>query len=77
MLNILRGKESSKLSKEDVYDFQRAWLLEQIELSQRILISEEPFSKVAYHEYIAYHLGMQKAYRKLLELLPDKGRNDN
>lgn len=77
MINILKGRDSSKLSKEEVYDFQRAWLQEQIDFSQRVLISEEPFSKLAYSEFIAYHLGMQKAYSKLLDLIPlTQGKND-
>jgi len=72
MINILKGKDSSKLSKEEVYDFLIAWLKEQTEVSQRVLISDEPFSKLAYSEFVSYHLGMQKAYNKLLELMPDK-----
>ena len=76
MINILKSKEASKLSKEDVYDFLRVWLKEQQEVSQRVLISEEPFSRSAYSEYIAYHCGTQKMISKILELIPDKGKND-
>lgn len=70
MINILKEKNSSKLSKEEVYDFLDAYISEQVSLSQRVLTSEEPFSKLAYSEYVAYHLGMQKAYSKILELIP-------
>lgn len=78
MINILKNKDSGKLSKEDVYDFQRTWLQEQIDFSQRVLISEEPFSKLAYSEFVAYHLGMQKAYSKLLDIIPlTKGKNEH
>lgn len=78
MINILKGKDSSKLSKEEVYDFLNSWLKEQIDVSQRVLISEEPFSKLAYSEFIAYHLGTQKAYSKLLDLIPlTKGKDEH
>lgn len=78
MINILRGTDSSKLSKEEVYIFLYTWLQEQTEVSQRVLISEEPFSKLAYSEFVAYHLGMQKAYSKLLDLIPlTKGKDEH
>ncbi len=78
MINILKNKSSTKLSKEEVYDFLQTWLKEQTEVSQRVLISEEPFSKLAYSEFVAYHLGMQKAYSKLLDLIPlTKGKDEH
>jgi len=73
MLNILKDKDNSKLTKEDIFIFLSLYLKEQMSFSQRVLISEEPFSKLAYSEYVSYHLGMQKAYSKILELIPDQG----
>jgi hypothetical protein len=70
MLNNLKGKGSEKLSKEEVYDFLHGYLEEQLSLVQRQAMSEESFTKPAWAEYQAFLLGQQKAFSKLIELIP-------
>lgn len=74
MNNILKDKERKDLTKEDVYIFLHKWLKEQISLSQRESISELSFDKPAWSEYQAYQLGIQKAFSKLTEIIPDQGK---
>lgn len=71
MLNILKGKESNKLTKEEVYSFLSLYLKEQLSLSQRVSTNEDTFSKPAWAEFQAYQLGMQKAFQRVLELIPN------
>jgi hypothetical protein len=73
MLNILKEK-NNKLTKEEVYSFLSSYLKEQLNVSQRNSMNEESFSKPAWSEYQAYQLGLQKAFSKVLDLLPDKGK---
>lgn len=74
MLNKLKEKESDKLTKREVYDFLISYLDEQITLSQRISMNEESFSKPSWSEFQAYQLGLQKAFTKVKELIPDQGK---
>ncbi|MFA5142510.1 MAG: hypothetical protein WC471_06095 [Candidatus Woesearchaeota archaeon] len=77
MLNILKGKESNKLTKEEVYEFLSIYLKDQLSLSHRISTNEETFSKPSWSEFQAYQIGMQKAFQRVLDLIPDQGTNDN
>lgn len=70
MMNSLKGKGSEKLSKEEVYDFLHGYLAEQLSLVQRQSMSEDTFTKPAWAEYQAFLLGQQKAFSKLIELIP-------
>jgi len=72
MLNKLKDTKSN-ISKEEVYTFLLAYLKEQLELSRRESTNEDSFSKPAWSEFQAYQLGLQKAYLKLLNIIPDKG----
>lgn len=73
MINKLKEKDN-KLTKEEVYLFLREYLNEQISLSQRNVTNEEAFNKPAWSEFTAYQLGMQKAFYKVLALVPDQGK---
>lgn len=74
MINILKDKEKTNLTKEEIYIFILNWLNEQVSLSQRESMSSLNFDKPAWSERQAYQLGMQKAFSKVIELLPDQGR---
>lgn len=74
MVNKLKDG-NLKLTKEEVYQFLSLWLNEQVALSHRETMEEESFLKPAWAEYQAYQLGMQKAYSKMLNLIPDQGKN--
>lgn len=71
MINKLLTNEIK--TKEDVYKFLVEYLKEEIELSIRKTQKEESFELPSWSEYQAFHLGMQKAFRKILELVPDQG----
>ena len=75
MLNILKEK-NNKLTKEEVYSFLVGYLKEQITVSQRNSMNEESFLKPSWSEYQAYQMGLQKAFYKVLDLIPDQGKND-
>lgn len=75
MINILKEK-NNKLTKEEVYIFLHKWLKEQIDLSNRQTESEESFNKPAWSEFQAYQLGIKKAFNKIKEIIPDKGKDD-
>lgn len=74
MINKLKEKDSDKLSKQEVYMFLISYLEEQISLSQRSAMNEDSFSKPSWSEYQAYQLGMQKAFSKVKEIIPDQGK---
>lgn len=77
MLNKLKEKDSDSLTKREVYDFLISYLEEQISLSQRVSMNEDSFTKPSWSEYQAYQLGLQKAYTKVKEIIPDQGKDDN
>ena len=57
-------------TKEEVYKYLYDYLKDSIETSNRKMVDEDNFSLPAWSEFQAYQLGMQKAYRKVLDLLP-------
>jgi hypothetical protein len=61
-----------ELSKQGVIDSIREYITEQIDLSQRKSRSDEAFGKAAWPYVQASELGLQKAYYKLLDFLPEK-----
>lgn len=61
-----------ELTKQGVIDSIRDYITEQIELSQRKSRADESFGKTAWPYYQASELGLQKAYYKLLDFLPEK-----
>lgn len=69
----LKSDKAKSLSKQQAFKVIREYLSEQIKLSQRKCIDEESFDKPAWSEHQAYQLGIQKAFTKLYNLIPDKG----
>lgn len=66
-------KGVSHLSKTDIIEDIREYLLEQLDLSRRECLDlDTQFEKSAWPYYQAAKLGQQKAYIKLLEHLPEK-----
>jgi hypothetical protein len=48
-------------------------LVQQLSLSTRKCYDEDNFTLPSWSEFQAYQLGIQKAYNKLLTLIPDQG----
>ena len=69
----LKSDKGKSLSKAEAFKEIRTYLEEQVSLSQRKAIDEDTFSKPAWSEYQAYQLGIQKAFLKLYNLIPDQG----
>lgn len=59
------------LTKEETVREIRKYLQQQIELVERQELDSEAFSKAAWPYYQASNLGRKKAYRKILEALPN------
>ena len=60
------------LSKNDMH-LLREFLDEQIDLSRRKVLQEDNFTLPSWSEFQAYQLGVQKAFIKLKDQLPDQG----
>ena len=69
----LKSEKSKNLTKSQVFFELRKYLEEQIELSRRKSLDEGTFDKPSWSEYQAYQLGIQKAFSKLYNLIPDQG----
>jgi len=69
----LKSDKGKRISKAEAFKEIRTYLEEQISLSQRKVIDETTFDKPAWSEYQAYQLGIQKAFSKLYNLIPDQG----
>lgn len=71
MINPLKDKVNPPFSREEIYSSLRTLIQEQIELSLRKTQDETAFNSPSWSEYQAFQLGMQKAYQKVIQLLPD------
>jgi hypothetical protein len=69
----LKSEKAKSLTKNQVFEELNKYFKEQIELSQRKCMDEDSFTSPAWSEFQAYHLGLQKAFTKVLNLIPDKG----
>jgi hypothetical protein len=69
----LKSEKSKSLTKQEVLSLIKEYLNEQIELSRRKTLSEDNFSIPSWSEFQAYQLGIQKAFSKLNDLIPDQG----
>lgn len=71
MINKLKDKEAfESLTKRGMIDEIRRYIEDQIALSNRKCINDEAFTlDWPYHQ--AKEMGLQKAYVKLLEFLPE------
>jgi hypothetical protein len=69
----LKTDKGKSLSKAEALKEIKTYCEEQISLSQRKSLDESTFEKPAWSEYQAYQLGIQKAFNKLYNLIPDQG----
>mgnify|MGYP006082419705 CR=1 FL=1 len=69
----LKSEKAKSLTKKEVFEELNKYFKEQIELSRRKCMDEENFNTPAWSEFQAYQLGLQKAFIKVLNLIPDKG----
>tara|TARA_R110002020_G_scaffold455772_1_gene671995 strand:- start:1765 stop:2001 length:237 start_codon:yes stop_codon:yes gene_type:complete len=69
----LKSDKAKELSKQECFKLLKEYLDEQVELSRRKMVDEEIYTMPAYSEYIAFQLGLQKAFLKLNNLIPDQG----
>ena len=72
----LKSKTGKALSKSEAFRLIKEYLDEQVELSRRKMVDEEVFNMPSHSEYIAFQLGLQKAFLKLNNLIPDQGDQD-
>jgi hypothetical protein len=75
MVNSLRTKEAEKYTKAEFLIILHEYLQEQVELSLRKSKDEENFKLPSWSEYQAFQLGLQKAYQKVTQFLPDPVTN--
>ena len=69
----LKSEKAKSLTKKQVFEELEKYFKEQIELSQRTCMNDDNFSLPAWSEQQAYNLGIQKAFTKILNHLPDQG----
>ena len=69
----LKSAKAKELSKTEVFIELRKYLDQQLRLSARKCYEEDNFTLPSWSEFQAYQLGIQKAYNKLLNLIPDQG----
>lgn len=60
-------------SKEEVILFLQDYLVKCINTTNNMMESNESFEKPSWSEYQAYQLGALKAFKKVLNILPDQG----
>lgn len=75
MIKSLKGIEARTVGKDEALQCIRAYLLEQKELAVRKILDHDQFETPAWSEFQAYHLGMAKALDKLINFIPDQGKN--
>lgn len=69
----LKSDKGKSLSKAEAFQEIKTYCEEQISLAQRKALDESNFEKPAWSQYQAYMLGVQKAFSKLYNLIPDQG----
>jgi hypothetical protein len=69
----LKSEKAKDLTKREVFILIREFLDEQIDLSRRKVLQEDNFTLPSWSEFQAYQLGVQKAFIKLKDQLPDQG----
>ena len=69
----LKSEKGKRLTKKETLQELRRYQRSQIGLSTRKCYDEDNFTLPSWSEFQAYQLGIQKAYNKLLTLIPDQG----
>lgn len=68
----LKTEAFKKYTKEEALTIVSEYAKEQVDLSLRKMRSEERFEKPSWSEYQSFQLGMQKAFEKIIEFIPDQ-----
>tara|TARA_R110000824_G_scaffold220060_1_gene407057 strand:- start:623 stop:847 length:225 start_codon:yes stop_codon:yes gene_type:complete len=69
----LKSEKGKSLTKKETLELIKEYLDEQLELSRRKMVDEEIFNMPSYSEYLAFQLGLQKAFNKVNNSIPDQG----
>lgn len=77
MINKLKAKTADKLTKEQVYEIIKDFVISEKELVIRKSCSEDSFESPAWSERQAHSLGIIKMCEKILNFIPDKGSPKN
>jgi hypothetical protein len=74
MLNSLKSKEASSISKEEALLVIKNYISKEVGLIQRKMIADEAFDSPAWSERQASLLGALKFADKILNFIPDQGK---
>lgn len=74
MLNSLKSKEASNISKEEALMIIKNYISKEVALIHRKMIADESFDSPAWSEKQASLLGALKLADKILNFIPDQGK---
>jgi len=74
MLNSLKSKEASNISKEEALLILKNYISKEVALIHRKMIADESFDSPAWSERQAFLLGSLKLADKILDFIPDQGK---
>ena len=74
MLNSLKAKEASNISKEEALLIIKNYINKEIALIHRKMVADESFDSPAWSERQASLLGSLKFANKILDFIPDQGK---
>lgn len=69
---MFKNLADKEVTKTMAFQAMKEYLQKEIDLSVRKCMDEAHFEKASWSEYLAYQLGLQKSYTKLLSFLPDR-----
>jgi len=74
MLNSLKSKEASSISKEEALMIIKNYIGKEVALMHRKMIADDSFDSPAWSEKQASLLGALKLADKILNFIPDQGK---
>lgn len=74
MLNSLKKKEASGITKEEAFLVIKDYINKEVSLIHRKMIADESFDSPAWSERQASLLGALKMANKILDFIPDQGK---
>ena len=74
MLNSLKSKEASDISKEEALMIIKNYIGKEVDLIHRKMITEDSFDSPAWSEKQASLLGALRLANKILNFIPDQGK---
>lgn len=74
MINSLKGKDASKLTKEEALTLIKNYIRKEEDLALRKMRADESFDSPAWAERQAYLLGVLHLADKILSFIPDQGK---